>query len=152
VLAQQADCTTGAGQLDLAVYRPSNGVWQVCERGSSAGNAVTRDYNGDGRTELAVWRPLGITLATTMPNWPSAGSRMTGSSMASTDRTDLSRGTGLAFQATCCPLRHHDRSGIYRDHRASPREVMMRQGTARMRRQASEVMRSVARSDSPPAP
>jgi hypothetical protein len=59
VLAQQADCTTGAGQLDLAVYRPSNGVWQVCERGSSAGNAVTRDYNGDGRTELAVWRPLG---------------------------------------------------------------------------------------------
>jgi hypothetical protein len=57
----------GDGTSDVAVYRPSEGVWYI--RKSSDGSYLIRrfgvaedipaagDYNGDGRTDIAVFRP-----------------------------------------------------------------------------------------------
>jgi uncharacterized protein YhfF len=52
----------GDGMTDVAVFRPSQGIWYVSGQGSTAfGQAgdipVPADYNGDGKDERAVFRP-----------------------------------------------------------------------------------------------
>jgi Matrixin/FG-GAP-like repeat/Ig-like domain from next to BRCA1 gene/Fibronectin type III domain len=54
-------------KTDLAVWRPSNGVWYVINSstglsmsknwGLSTDLLVAADYDGDGKTDFAVWRP-----------------------------------------------------------------------------------------------
>ena len=55
------------GRSDIAVYRPSNGVWyslnstdggfQAVQFGIAEDKIVPGDYDGDGKTDRAVWRP-----------------------------------------------------------------------------------------------
>lgn len=55
------------GISDVAVYRPSTGVWyslnstdgnfQAAQFGTAEDRIVSGDYDGDGRTDRAVWRP-----------------------------------------------------------------------------------------------
>ena len=52
----------GDGTTDLAVWRPSTGVWWVrgiltVQWGLPGDIPVPGDYNGDGTTDLAIWRP-----------------------------------------------------------------------------------------------
>lgn len=57
----------GDGHSDIAVYRPSTGVWyalnnigtqfQVVTFGTATDKIVPADYDGDGITDFAVWRP-----------------------------------------------------------------------------------------------
>ncbi len=57
----------GDGASDLAVYRPSTGVWyslnssnsgsQAVQFGISEDKIVPGDYDGDGKNDLVVWRP-----------------------------------------------------------------------------------------------
>lgn len=52
----------GDGIADIAVYRPSTGMWYVRNQfaahfGDAGDTPVAGDYNGDGRTDLAVYRP-----------------------------------------------------------------------------------------------
>jgi len=52
----------GDGDTDVAVFRPSNGIWYVKDQfsvqyGANGDIPVPGDYNGDGRTDVAVFRP-----------------------------------------------------------------------------------------------
>jgi len=52
----------GNGKADLAVFRPSTGVWYVLGvrallYGAAGDIPVPADYNGDGRADIAVFRP-----------------------------------------------------------------------------------------------
>jgi N-acetylneuraminic acid mutarotase len=53
---------TGDGQADLAVFRPSNGVWFINgvsnpQLGAAGDIPVPGDYNGDNALDVAVYRP-----------------------------------------------------------------------------------------------
>ena len=52
----------GDGKADVAVWRPSTGVWWVHNQynqqwGQSGDIPTPRDTTGDGTAELVVWRP-----------------------------------------------------------------------------------------------
>ena len=53
----------GDGDTDVAIYRPSDGVWYVkgqpfAQWGGQAGDVpVPGDYDGDGKTDVAIYRP-----------------------------------------------------------------------------------------------
>jgi len=59
----------GDGKTDLAVFRPSSGVWFLNRSSSNFTTFVTfqwglggdvpvpGEYDGDGKTDVAVWRP-----------------------------------------------------------------------------------------------
>jgi uncharacterized delta-60 repeat protein len=55
----------GDSKADVSVYRPSNGVWYLLNSqtgfsavqfGISTDQIVPADYDGDGKTDIAVWR------------------------------------------------------------------------------------------------
>src|SRR5215210_4825409 len=51
------------GSTDMAIWRPSTGVWYVRNQtpvqwGLPGDIPVPGDYDGNGTTDLAVWRPL----------------------------------------------------------------------------------------------
>jgi hypothetical protein len=52
----------GDGRVDMAVFRPSEGLWivnggPVVRLGGAGDIPVPADYNGDGRVDMAVFRP-----------------------------------------------------------------------------------------------
>jgi hypothetical protein len=52
----------GTNAAQLAVYRPSSGVWYVqgmnpVQWGQPGDIPIPADYDGDGRLDIAIWRP-----------------------------------------------------------------------------------------------
>src|SRR5205085_2764063 len=62
----------GDGKTDLAIWRPSTGVWWIfkssnlstltAQWGTLCEVPVPGDYSGDGKTDMAVWRPATATF------------------------------------------------------------------------------------------
>jgi hypothetical protein len=67
----------GDGRADIAVFRPSNGVWYIqrsrdgftaAQFGMNSDRIVPSDYDGDGKTDLSVYRRAIITPGTSGDN------------------------------------------------------------------------------------
>jgi hypothetical protein len=91
----------GDGKTEIAIFRPSNGLWAVKDlgywvHGMNGDIPVPGDYNGDGTTDIAVYPACGsstikagwvmawlvtnqcpvITTGMDTLKWPSSGPRM----------------------------------------------------------------------------
>jgi hypothetical protein len=56
----------GDGKVDVAIFRPSNGVWSIhrssggdtgYQFGFGTDKITQADYDGDGKTDIAIYRP-----------------------------------------------------------------------------------------------
>ncbi len=76
----------GDGTTDVAVFRPSTGMWYVMggtavSWGVSGDVPVPGDYNGDGKSDVAVFRPSTGTwyvMGGTAVSWGASGDQPIG--------------------------------------------------------------------------